>query len=258
MTRLIEKIAVIITALAIVFLPTEFFSILREEAIRACVLIGLIGMVFYWRKLIAWIFFIEFLVVTAVENMIRLFFRTIKKFDIRSLTIGVIIYQLEDKFFDYFVYSAVIMLFGPIYGGAFMIGVSIVINLIYLLVYDWIKKDWLGMEALKETQKDLAAASKWVTWVLSKGYWPTLVLLSWKFSPFVTTAYMRAGIRQYNGMRSEDWRTFWRSILIGNLFWILAVYTGISIASNINYSSFKEIILVVLFLTNAFFEGREI
>jgi hypothetical protein len=203
-------------------------------------------------------FRLECLMVIFVENAMRFFIGVIKKFDIKSMTVGVIVYQVEDKFSDYILYPAVIIWLGPFLGGMVMLGVSMLINLFYLWLYDRIKKDWLGMEALKEAQAELAMSSQFVTWILSKGYWPTLALLSWKFSPFITTAYMRAGVRKYNGMSQEDWRTFWLSMLFGNIFWILVVYTGISIAVNINPSTFEEIVLAGLFLVNAFLEGRKI
>ncbi len=48
-----------------------------------------------------------------------------------------------------------------------------------------------------------------------------------KFDPFITTAYMRHG--KFNGMNGRDWKIFTGSLIIGNGYWTLACYMGITL-----------------------------
>jgi hypothetical protein len=52
--------------------------------------------------------------------------------------------------FDYVLYPWVIWKLGPLHGAAVMTLASFLICWATLLFYDWAKKDWLGIETLKE------------------------------------------------------------------------------------------------------------
>jgi len=112
------------------------------------------------------------------------------------------------------------------------------------------------MEAIKEIREEVIASNKWIAWLLLRGRWAEFLFLSLKWDPFITTAFMRAGTGQYDGMSRKDWKIFWLSVLVANLWWILVIYTGISIAININLDMAREITLALLLLANAFLEGR--
>jgi hypothetical protein len=48
-----------------------------------------------------------------------------------------------------------------------------------------------------------------------------------KFDPFITTAYLRHG--KFSGMTKRDWTIFMSSLILGNAYWTLACYMGISL-----------------------------
>ena len=84
----------------------------------------------------------------------------------------------------------------------------------------------LSLKTYKGTKKIGHVTS----WVLKKSEPVVFLFLSVKFDPFVTTAYMRHGSHQYNGMNKRDWAIFMSSLLLSNGVWIFACYTGISLA----------------------------
>jgi len=55
------------------------------------------------------------------------------------------------------------------------------------------------------------------------------LFLSIQQDPFITTAYLRNGANQFNGMKKRDWTIFTSSVVISNAYWTLAVYMGISL-----------------------------
>ena len=99
-----------------------------------------------------------------------------------------------------------------------------------ILFYDWAKKDWLGIETIKGIRhgKSTTRLGRLSSWILTKSDSVAMLFLSIKFDPFITTAYMRDGSHQYNGLSRRDWRIFMASLLIGNIYWSLAMFTGIS------------------------------
>ena len=56
-----------------------------------------------------------------------------------------------------------------------------------------------------------------------------MVFLSIKEDAFVTVIYMRHGSHQYNGMTRRDWKIFFTSLAIANIYWTVAAYMGISL-----------------------------
>ncbi len=52
------------------------------------------------------------------------------------------------------------------------------------------------------------------------------ILLSIKFDPFIVTVYLRQGA--FDGMPRRDWRIFLLSWLIGNAWWSVVCFTGLS------------------------------
>jgi hypothetical protein len=63
--------------------------------------------------------------------------------------------------------------------------------------------------------------------VLKKERTCCLFFLSVWYDPFITTAYLRHG--KFNGMNRRDWSVFMSSLILGNAYWTLAVYMGISL-----------------------------
>jgi hypothetical protein len=53
------------------------------------------------------------------------------------------------------------------------------------------------------------------------------LFLSIKEDPFITTAYLRHG--KFSGMSRRDWKIFMGSLLVGNAYWTLACFMGITL-----------------------------
>lgn len=142
------------------------------------------------------------------------------------LTNGVIVYAG-----DFLLYPFVILKMGIIKGGVTMTVISFSLCYLTLLFYDWSKKDWLGIETIKAF-KDYNGRNKvgrLTSWVLKRSDPVALLLLSIKFDPFIITTYMRRGSHQYDGLSKRDWKIFISSLLIGNVYWTLACFMGITI-----------------------------
>jgi len=132
---------------------------------------------------------------------------------------------------DYILYPFVIWKMGIVRGGLIMTAVSFLLCYLTFLFYDWSKKDWLGIETIKGI-KDYRGENKigkFTSWVLKKGDPIALFFLSIKFDPFIVTAYMRQGSHKYNGLSKRDWKIFIGSLLLGNAYWTLACYLGITL-----------------------------
>jgi len=149
---------------------------------------------------------------------------------IGTLAIGHTLNWLFVNSFDWVLYPYVIWQCGLLVGGVTMSILSLIVCYATLLAYDWSKKDWLGLELLKEVREYNGGrkVGRVVSWVLSRGQWAILVFLSIKYDPFITVAYMRHGANQYNGMSHRDWKIFLSSWGIANLMWSVSVFTGVS------------------------------
>ena len=131
--------------------------------------------------------------------------------------------------FDYLLYPVVIYQLGLLSGSAVMALLSFVICLLTLRFYDWSKRDWLGIEAVKGL-KEYSGPSRWRRWTsraLQRGDGLALVLLSLKFDPFITTLYLRHGA--FNGLSARDWRHFLASWFIGNAYWTFLCFGGVEL-----------------------------
>lgn len=148
------------------------------------------------------------------------------------LGIGLLGNALIGYAFDYGLYPYVIWKLGPLQGAALMTLVSFLVCYAMILFYDWTKKDWLGIETIKEL-KEYAGNSRTIRmlgWAMKKGDAMVLIFLSIWYDPFVTVAYMRQGAHQYNGMTRRDWQIFLLALIIGNGSWTLTLFTGLSAA----------------------------
>jgi hypothetical protein len=148
------------------------------------------------------------------------------------LGIGLLGNSLIANGFDYVLYPWVIWTLGPLHGAAMMTVLSFLICWATLLFYDWAKKDWLGIETIKQLKEYRGASrlARVLGWAAAKGDAALLVILSVWTDPFVTVAYLRQGAHQYNGMSARDWKIFMLSLAIGNAYWSVALFTGISAA----------------------------
>ncbi len=145
-----------------------------------------------------------------------------------ELTTGFFTWKAVDYAFDYLLYPVVIWKLGPWAGGALMALLSLVFCLLLLRLYDRLGRDWLGIEFVKNL-RHYEGPSCWrrgLAWLVARGDGPAFLMLSAKYDPFVTTAYLRHGA--FAGLTPRDRRIFLASWLIGNLLWIAVCYGGLS------------------------------
>lgn len=95
--------------------------------------------------------------------------------------------------------------------------------------YDWSKRDWLGIEAIKgmKDYDGIKPIGRIIARALKRSEPVLFLFLSVWFDAFVTTAYLLKG--KFNSMNKGDWTIFVGSLLISNAYWILACYMGISL-----------------------------
>lgn len=145
--------------------------------------------------------------------------------------IGFLANQVQIWAFDFVLYPFVIWYLGLLAGGVVMTFLSFLVCYLLIRFYDWTRKDWLGIETIKglKERESSSRLARFSSWILKKGDPAAMLFLAIKFDPFITTAYMRHGSHQYNGLSQRDWKIFLGSLLIGNIYWTLAVFAGISI-----------------------------
>lgn len=142
------------------------------------------------------------------------------------MAVGHTFKQAEEFVFDYTFYPLMIAWLGTMIGGAVMMAFSALISWVYIRFYDWAKKDWLGLELLKEFrdgEEKRGYVARLVQRVARKSGWLAFLAMSCSMDPFMTTVYMRRGADEYNGLSSRDWKIFWGSVFVSNLWWTLLV-----------------------------------
>lgn len=111
--------------------------------------------------------------------------------------------------------------------------ISFVIDSSTMKIYDILKKDWLGIETAKEIKEYLKNRSgsiigKLFTWS-DRSNLLVIIILTLKFNPFIVTAYMRHSAHEYNGLSKKDWNNFIISLVMGNAYWTLTIFIGLSV-----------------------------
>jgi len=147
------------------------------------------------------------------------------------LFIGIIVEEIIANAFDYALYPFVIWKFGLLKGGAIMALLSLIVCYAILVFYNKTKIDWFGIELVKELREYRGKGKIFsiMSWILKKGQFASFIFLSLKFDPFTTTAYMRRGANEFPVMDCKSWKIFFASWIVGNLSWIIVVFTGISV-----------------------------
>jgi hypothetical protein len=150
---------------------------------------------------------------------------------IALLALGHTADQIMTKGFDYVLYPAVMIWLGFAWGTIMMIFCSFLVCFATMKFYDWSKKDWLGIELLKQVREEHREGSRFsriLSWALRKGDWVVMIILSVYKDPFITTVYMRKGVNKYNGMGLREWKVFITSLIISNLWWTILVNISLS------------------------------
>lgn len=133
--------------------------------------------------------------------------------------------------FDYLLYPFVLYNYGLWKGGIVMIVLSIIVCLLTLYFYDYSKKDWLGIEAIKSIKERPAKNyfQRISKFFLAKSELLAFFFLSIRFDPFITTIYLREGVNEYNGMGKKNWVIFFSSVAVSNFYWLIIVELGIDL-----------------------------
>jgi len=138
-------------------------------------------------------------------------------------------WKAVDYAFDYALYPFVIWKLGPWAGGTVMAVLSLLFCLFLLRLYDWLGRDWLGLEFVKGL-RFYEGRSRWrrgLAWLVARGDFAAFIVLSVKYDPFITTTYLRRGA--YSGMKRRDWGIFLASWFVANALWIFICYGGIEL-----------------------------
>ena len=145
-----------------------------------------------------------------------------------ELTAGIAVAWLVRQAFDYLLYPFVIYTLGILKGGVVMALLSCAASIITIKVYDFLKRDWLGIEAVKElkTYRGDNRIRRITAWIMRKSDPVVFMFLSVKFDPFITTAYLRKG--RYSGLTGKDALVFVGSLALGNAYWAFACFAGIT------------------------------
>lgn len=142
-----------------------------------------------------------------------------------AIGIGFLGTAVVNRLFNYLLYPAVIVLLGPLHGGAVMTVAALVLNYLLVVAYDQTNQDWFGFEWLRLQRE---RGNRFLRVALKGGYWPVFIVLSCE-DPFKAFVFVR-GRRPTGGkFTHKDWVAFGESNLIGNLFWVLVVSGGVGL-----------------------------
>jgi hypothetical protein len=161
-----------------------------------------------------------------------------------SLGLGVAFNLGLSYFFFYVAYPFIIWKLGLIEGGITMTCFSAILSYIGISFYDRSGRDWFGIEIIKEKLSGLEGKSRigrLIAGQVKRGGPLTLVILSIKFDPFVTTVYLRHGQRKFKGLGFRDWIIFFSSAAIGNGYWIFITSGGWALLKYLGHHFFSPI-----------------
>ena len=146
------------------------------------------------------------------------------------LGVGLLGGQAINWAFDYLLYPYVLWRFDLWYGCIIMTLLSALACYLMLLFYDWSKKDWLGIETIKDLKHGEGQRRflRCIGSLLHRSDWLAMLVLSIQFDPFVAVAYLRPGSYHFNGLTRREWGLFWASVLVSNLYWSFIAFTGIT------------------------------
>jgi hypothetical protein len=142
---------------------------------------------------------------------------------------GVVVIDGFSHFFDLVVYPIVLVGFGFWGGTAALFLFWVVMNFILISLYDLIKKDLFGLEALKELKASMSAEKP-------KGFWKTLLYktLRWgdipffvaisTYDPIFAVLYKRK-TTNFGGFEKRDYWILVLSTATGCFLWSL-IWTG--------------------------------
>lgn len=133
--------------------------------------------------------------------------------------------------YDFAVYPYLIITYGLLLGWLYAVIGSIVLCLGTLWFYDITKQDWLGIETIKSIRDEPATGRirRFFQNIANRGDALAFIFLCLKYDPFIVTVYMRRGSGNHT-MSARDWKIFWASIVVSNIWWGIAVFGAIEIS----------------------------
>ncbi len=139
--------------------------------------------------------------------------------------------RIEEYLFDWLIYGIVVLWttsqwgnwYGSLAAFVIMAPLSALVCWMYILLYDWAKMDWLGLETLKELKEKETTGlfGRLFQYALRLGDIPVFLLLSVYTDPFMVTVYFRKKAHEYASLTPQDWRIFWTSVIVSNGYWTL-------------------------------------
>jgi hypothetical protein len=147
---------------------------------------------------------------------------------LRILAAGTTAMYAINKGFDYLLYPYVVYRGGVLVGGLVMTVLSAAACFGILKFYDRTKKDWLGIETVRNLRgyRSGRPAGRLVASLLAKSDAVAFVVLSLHYDPFVTTVWLRH--ERFGGLSARDRRIFWGSVLLSNASWTLTCWLGVN------------------------------
>jgi len=103
---------------------------------------------------------------------------------------------------------------------------SLVLNLLYIRLYDWSGRDWFAFEYLRNISVPQRITA--VPLLAPTARVVTFAYLSIWHSPLFATLWMRSRERQFS-MSRRDWMLFGTAVLVANLGWTAAVTAAVTI-----------------------------
>ncbi len=135
--------------------------------------------------------------------------------------VGHTMYAMFNWQFDNVVYVYAIYRLGLLAGGALMTLLSMLQCAALLVIYERMRIDWVGAGSIARFSG--AASTSWwqpvIQWAMRRGQLMMFLALCIFQDPFITTAYFRGG--RFDGLRVQDWRVFFASVLVSNGYWTL-------------------------------------
>ncbi len=148
--------------------------------------------------------------------------------------------------FDDIAYPYAIFKWGALVGGGSMAVTASTICFAWILWYEWMGEDWLGVNVVEDIKKksvgwisrldNWAKKSFWllplrivlyiparlfllVLWAIKKNDVLAFIVLNVYVDPFVTTVFLRHG--RFGGLTKKDWLIFCGSLVFSNGYWIV-------------------------------------
>lgn len=158
-----------------------------------------------------------------------------KSFWKRVATVGTgfLATEVVDTIFDYVLYPVAIAFMGPITGGVIMTVFAVILNYIFVLVYNATDADWFGFEwaRMQEEKLHQDIKGKMLRAALKSGRWGAFVFLSW-WDPFMAFVFMQGRKPKNYHFTKHDWTIFFAANIIGNLIWITMVSGAVGIVKH--------------------------